>query len=188
MNVEEPLSATGSYVATAEIAEREARFLHRRALSAPRAWRRFTLVRVGVATGIVVLGGVLLTVDRLDPVRVVGSTVLFLVVFGLLCAFDVWSVRRRSLRAWRAVTLAGVPVGTLVEAVYTPTRAMFVLPSHSLVLDLTTIVGAVREEGMLVLEQEGAEGRVWMVPDELLGDHGLEVVRDGLGARYREVW
>ncbi len=180
----DPPCVETSYTSSLEVIERETQYVHRRELSRPGTWRRFAIRRVVVAAGIVAMGGWLLTLDQMQPLRVVTSTVLFLVVFAGLCALDVWLTRRRDLRSRRALARTGLPPGTLVRACYTPTEVTFVLPEQQVVLQWSGIVGALRERGLLVLEQTDDE--TWVIPDEALGAAALDVVRGALGPRLVE--
>lgn len=182
---ERPGVATASYVSTAEICDREAWLLARRHLARPGYWRSFVRRRVAAAVLVVVVIVALTLLT--DGVRVAGAvrgTVVMLLALAALTALDVWLTRRRVLRAHRAVTTAGCPPGTVVTASYSPREITFGLPGHRTVLETSSLVAATHAGRLLVLEQ--AEGAVWVVPDELLGARGLDVVRSALGDRLVE--
>ena len=178
--------ARASYVSTPAIIEREARALALAQRSTPRFWRGFVVVRVVVAVAIVAMCATFVATGRVTPVRGLSGAMLFLVVLGLLVALDVWLLRRRLLRAHRAVAAAACPPGTLVCATYTPHEMAFQLPTHRLVLATATVADAVHEGRLLLLRLD--DDRVWCVPDELLGRDGLAVLRTVLGPRLREPW
>ena len=177
--------ATASYVSTTEILERESRLLARRQLTRPGFWRSFVrrhvLAAVLVVAVIVVLA---VATDGVDAAGAVRGTVVMLLALGLLTALDVWLTRRRVFRAHRAVTTSNCPPGTVVSAAYSPTEFTFGLPGHRVVLETRTLTGGLHEGGLLWLEQDS--GGEWVVPDELLGPDGLDVVRTVLGERLVE--
>jgi hypothetical protein len=177
--------ATASYVSTTEIIDREYRLLARRQLALPGFWRRFAWRRVAVAVLVVVVIVALALFD--DGVTAVGAArgiVLMLVAIGVLAALDVWLTRRRIFRAHRVVVTSNCPPGTVVSASYSPTEFTFSLTGHHTVLETASLTGAVHEGRLLLLE--GADGGAWVVPDELLGAQGLDVVRAVLGDRLVE--
>lgn len=177
--------ATASYVSTAEILEREYRLLARRQLTRPGFWRRFVWRRVAVSLlVVVVIGALALVDDDITPAGAVRGTVVMLSALGVLTALDVWLTRRRVLRAHRVTVTNACPPGTVVSAWYSPTELTFGLPGHRLVLETASLAGGVHEGGLLLLEQ--GDGGAWVVPDELLGAHGLDVVRTSLGDRLVE--
>lgn len=175
--------AEASYVSTPEVIEREARAMAGRQLSAPGFWRRFTLWRLGTAAVIVALAVVLVLVDRATVAGAVRGVVLMLCALALFTGFDAWLVRHRLRRAHRVVTTAGCPPGTTVTATYTLDEMAFTLPTHRLVVATSTVTEAVHEGRLLLLTLDG--GGTWIVPDELLGRDGLDVVRAALGNRLR---
>ena len=177
--------ATASYVSSAEILQREYRLLARRQLSRPGFWRRFARRRIVAAVLVVaVIVALALFDDDITAVGAARGTVVMLSALAVLTAFDVWLTRRRVLRAHRVVVTSACPPGTVVSASYSPTELTFSLPGHRTVLETSSLAGGVHEGGLLVLEQ--ADGGVWVVPDELLGAHGLDVVRTALGERLVE--
>lgn len=184
--VDEPGVATASYVSTAEILEREARFLARRQLSLPGFWRRFARRRILVAVLVVaVIVALALFDDDITAAGAVRGTVVMLSALGALTALDVWLTRRRILRAHRVVTAAGCPAGTVVHARYTAEELTFSLPGrHRTVVQTSSLASGLHEGRLLYLEQE--EGSGWVVPDELLGAGGLDVVRAVLRERLVE--
>ena len=74
--------------------------------------------------------------------------------------------------------------GTVVSASYSPSEFVFRLPGHSTVIDTSTLACGTHGGGVLLLES--SEGGCWVLPDELLGPHGLDVVRTALGDRLVE--
>ena len=177
--------ATASYVSTTEILEREARLLARRQLTRPGFWRPFVRRRILAAVLVVaVIVTLAVVTDGIGAAGAVRGIVLMLLALGALTAVDVWLTRRGILRAHRAVATAGCPPGTVVAARYTPQELTFSLPGQRFVLETTTLTGGVHEGGLLWLEQGELGG--WVVPAELLGPHGLDVVRAVLGERLVE--
>ncbi|HET6969429.1 MAG TPA: hypothetical protein VFI44_14175 [Ornithinibacter sp.] len=177
--------ATASYVSTAEILERESRLLARRQLARPGFWRPFVRRRVLAAVLIVaVIVALAVFIDGIEAAGAVRGIVLMLLALGLLTAVDVWLTRRGILRAHRVLATAGCPPGTVVTARYTPREFTFSLPGHRLMLETTTLTGGLHEGGLLWLEQADDVG--WVVPDELLGVSGLDLVRTVLGERLVE--
>ena len=71
-----------------------------------------------------------------------------------------------------------------MSASYSPTEFTFSLPGHRIVLETSSFARGLHEGGLLHLEQE--DGGEWVVPDELLGPHGLHVLRTVLGERLVE--
>ena len=182
--VEPAPEATGSYVSTTEILEREARLLARRQLSLPGYWRRFVRRRVAAVVVIVALG---VAIAVLSPVGVAGAVrgvTALLLLLALATAVDHWVVRRRVFRAHRVLAASACPPGTVVHAHFTVEELTFSLPGHRIVLETSSLSRGVHEGGLLLLEQ--ADGAVWVVPDELLGARGLDVARAGLGHRLDE--
>jgi hypothetical protein len=96
----------------------------------------------------------------------------------------VWWTRRRIFRAHRVVVTNGCPPGTVVSASYAPTEFTFSVPGHRTVLETSSLALGLHQGGLLYLE--GADGGGWVVPDELLGARGLDVVRAGLGDRLSQ--
>jgi hypothetical protein len=177
--------ATASYVGSSEVLDREYRLLARRQLSRPGFWRRFVRRRIAAAVlVVVVIVALTLFDDEVTPVGGARATVVMLSALAVLTAFDVWLTRRRVLRAHRVVVTSACPPGRVVSASYSPTELTFGRPGHRTVLETSSLAGAVHEGGPLVLDQ--ADGGVWVVPDELLGQHGLDVVRSALGDRLVE--
>lgn len=177
--------ATATYVSSAEILEREYRLLARRQLAQPGFWRTFTRRRV-LAAVLVVAVIVALTVadDQVTTAGAVRGTVFMLLALAALTALDVWLTRRRVLRSHRVVATSGCPPGTVVSAAYSPTEFVFRLPGHSTVIETSTLAGGTHAGGVLLLES--SDGGCWVLPDELLGAHGLDVVRAALGDRLLE--
>lgn len=174
--------ATASYVSTTEILEREYRLLARRQLALPGFWRTFVRRRVLAAVLVVAVIVALAWFDAgVTTAGAVRGIALMLVALGALTTFDVWLTRRRTFRAHRVVAHSNCPPGTVVSASYSPTEFTFRLPGHSMALETSSLAGGVHEGGLLLLE--AADGGGWVVPDELLGPDGLEVVRTALGDR-----
>ena len=177
--------ATASYVSTTEILERESRLLARRQLARPGFWRSFVRRRLLVAVLVVaVIVALAVATDGVEAAGAVRGIVLMLLALGVLTALDVWLTRRRVFGAHRAVTTGNCPPGTVVSASYSPTEFTFGLPGHRIVLETSSLAGGLHEGGLLYLEQ--GNGSEWVVPDELLGPDGLEVVRTVLGERLVE--
>jgi hypothetical protein len=182
---DQPGVATASYVSTQAIIDREYRLLARRQLGLPGFWRRFVRRRILVAVLVVVVIVVLALVD--DGITALGAVrgiVLMLVAIGVLTALDVWLTRRRIFRAHRVVVTSNCPPGTVVSASYSPAEFTFSLPGHRTVIEAASLAGGVHEGGILLLE--AADGGWVVVPDELLGVSGLDVVRTVLGERLVE--
>jgi hypothetical protein len=139
------------------------------------------LVAVLVVAVIVALA---VATDGIGAAGAVRGIVLMLLALGVLTAVDVWLTRRGILRAHRVVATAGCPPGTVVTARYTQQEFSFSLPGHRYVLETSSLVGGLHEGGLLWLEQ--TDGGEWVVPDELLGADGLDVVRTVLGERLVE--
>ena len=177
--------ATASYVSTTEILARESRLLARRQLARPGFWRSFVRRRVLVAVIVVaVIVALAVATDGVEAAGAVRGIALMLLALGLLTALDVWLTRRRIFRAHRVVTTANCPPGTVVSASYSPTELTFSLPGHRTVIEAASLAGGVHEGGILLLE--AADGGWVVVPDELLGVSGLDVVRTVLGERLVE--
>ena len=177
--------ATASYVSTAEILERESRLLAWRQLARPGFWRPFVRRRVLAAVLMVaVIVALAMVIDGIEAAGAVRGIVLMLLALGLLTAFDVWLTRRRVFRAHRTLATLNCPPGTDVSASYSPTQFTFSLPGHRVVLETSSFAGGLHEGGLLHLEQ--VDGGEWVVPDELLGAKGLDVVRTVLGERLVE--
>ncbi|MBR7744074.1 hypothetical protein KC207_12315 [Phycicoccus sp. BSK3Z-2] len=174
-----------SYVQTREIARREAAALVERLERRQGRWRWFVVRHAAVLALCV---GVVLTLAVAGRASADGAArglaVLVPAVLALT-AFDVWRARRRVRRAARRWSEISCPPGTQVRGRWSAERVTFVLPSHQVALDLSTIVTAERVAGVLVLEQE--DERAWTVPDELLGDRGLAILAEALGPRLRGV-
>ena len=183
--VDDAVVARASYVSTTEILGREYRLLARRQLSTPGFWRRFVGRRIAVAVLVVVVIVVLAQLsDGVTAAGAVRGIVLMLLTLGVLTALDVWLTRRRVVRAHRVVATSSCPPGTVVSASYSPAEFTFSLPGHRTVVETSSLAGGVHEEGLLFLES--ADGGAWVVPDELLGAGGLDVVRAALGDRLVE--
>ena len=180
-----PGVATASYLSTPAIIDREYRLLARRQLSRPGFWSRFARRRLAVAVlAMVVIVALALFDDDITTAGAVRGTVVMLVALGVLTALDVWLTRRRIFRAHRVVTSSNCPPGTVVSASYSPTEFTFTLPGYRTVLETASLAGGVHAGGLLFLES--ADGGGWVVPDELLGAGGLDVVRTALGDRLVE--
>ncbi|MBD3783666.1 MAG: hypothetical protein IE926_12070 [Micrococcales bacterium] len=177
-------SAEASYVSTEAIIARETAVLARDLEQAPGHWRPLA-VRHALATvafvGVVVWLG---SVKHIEPGPVVRTSVAVLVAMVVLTGVDVVGARRRLRASVRSMAHRACPPGTLVRARYTESSAVFLLPWHEVHLDLATVTAARHTPGVLLLDQAG-RSRAWAVPDELLGDAALAVLRDALGARYR---
>lgn len=178
-----PVLATSSYTSTEEVIEREARVLWRRQLSRPGFWRPFVLRPVALGVVVLVLLVVLEVAEVGGPNGALRGAILLVPTFALLTVFDVWMIRRRTLRGHRYLVAAGCPPGTVVTADYRSDEVEFVLPTHRVTLPLDTIASGVHGGGVLVLQGEEADS-AWVVPDELLGPDALRVLRDALGARF----
>ena len=176
--------AHASYVSTPVILEREARALARRQLSTPGVWRRFGLRRLGVAVAAAALLTLLVATDRATLAGAGRGGLLLLVALALLTALDAWLIRRRVLRAHRTAAIASCPPGTVVAGTYALDEITFALPGHRVVVVTAAVTEAIHEGRLLLLHQD--DGRAWVVPDELLGDGGLDVVRAALGPRLEE--
>ncbi|WP_377643174.1 hypothetical protein [Oryzobacter terrae] len=180
-----PREVTTSYTSTEAVIEREARVLWRRQLSRPGFWRGFVLRRVALSVVVVVLLVVVEVAEVGGPGAALRGGLVLVPAFLALLALDVWMVRRRTLRAHRVLTRAGCPPGTVVTAAYRPDEVEFTLPTHRVALPLSTVTSAVHGGGVLVLVGEDEE-TAWVVPDELLGDEAVRVLRAALGTRLVE--
>lgn len=178
------VEATASYVSTAEIVERESRFLARRQTSRPGFWRPFAKARLGALLLVLALGVGIVALGRADLPHVGRGLGLLLVAMVGLTAMDYWLTRRRLLRAHRVVGAARCPPGTVVTAHYALDEFTFGVTGQRVVLETSFLTRGVHEGRLLYLEQQDGDG--WVVPDELLGPHGLEVVRAVLGDRLVE--
>ena len=177
--------APATYVSSAEILDREYRLLARRQLALPGFWRTFTRRRILAALLIVVVIVTLTVAD--DDITTAGALrgiTVMLVALATLTVLDVWLIRRRVLRAHRVIANHRCPPGTVVSASYSPTEFVFRLPGHSTVIETAALAGGTHEGGLLFLES--ADGGGWVLPDEMLGAHGLDVVRTALGERLIE--
>ena len=173
-----------SYVQTREIARREAAALVARIENRPGRWRWFVVRHVAVLALCVGVVVALAVSGRATAEGTARGLAILVPAVLLLTAFDAWRARRlvrRSARRWAELSC---PPGTVVRARYAPDRITFVLPGHEVAIETSTIIAAERRRGIVVLEQD--EERAWTVPDELLGDHGLAILRGVLGARLRE--
>ena len=73
---------------------------------------------------------------------------------------------------------------TFVRARYTADEVTFFLPGHRIVIETSSLArGLHRHRALLLVDHEG---QAWVVPDELLGARGLEVLRSVLGHRLDE--
>ena len=182
---DQPGVATASYVSTQAISDREYRLLARRQLGLPGFWRGFVRRRLAVAVlGVVVIVVLALVDDGITALGAVRGIVLMLVAIAVLTALDVWLTRRRIFRAHRVVVTSNCPPGTVVSASYSPTELTFSLPGHRTVIEAPSLASGVHEGGILLLQT--ADGGWVVVPDELLGAGGLDVVRTVLGERLVE--
>lgn len=177
--------ATASYVSTSEILEREARLLARRHLARPGFWRPFVRRRVVAAVLVVaVIVALAVVSDGIGGAGAARGIVLMLLALGVLSAFDAWLTRHRIFRAHRTLAALNCPPGAVVSATYSPTEFTFSMPGHRIVLETSSFDRGLHEGGLLHLEHDN--GSDWVVPDELLGESGLDVVRTVLGERLVE--
>ncbi|WP_299447824.1 hypothetical protein [uncultured Phycicoccus sp.] len=177
--------AVASYVSSEDVIARGCAVLVDDIERSSGYWRPF-VVRHAAVAGLLVLVPVALHVAGLaSRLGVLRGVSLLLAVFAGLTALDLWRSRRALRRMVRATVEHGCPVGTRVSAVYTPDRIVFALPTHEIVIDPATITRARFVRRVLLLDQEDAE-RAWAVPVELVGQDGLRILRDTLGARFVE--
>lgn len=179
---EVPLRAVASYVSTPQVIEREARALAIDLRAHPRFWAPFVrgrLLRLPAYALAVLLVGVALQET-------------WGVVIPAVVVFAVWT--GVAARTWLAepfrTALAHVdevcPPGTVVGATYTASSFEFTLLGRSIVVDTDTVTGARRRVGVVLVDLRDQIAPM-AVPDELLGDDGMRVVRAALGDRLREV-
>lgn len=151
----------------------------------PGYWRPFllrhaavTLLFVAVLVGVTVVGPA-------GPAGLARGTALALVVMAAVTAFDGVQHRRRLRRALRIHHRTSCPPGTVVHALWTPEYVLFRVPTHEVRLALGTVTAGRHDGGVLRLDQDGS-APAWVVPDELLGQEALAIVRGALGTRLRE--
>lgn len=175
-----------SYVSSEPVIRREAAAVVREVEGAPGYWRPFVLKRLGLLALIAVLVVVLLGWGKVTLAGTVRGAGLLLVTSAALTWFDVVLTRRRVRRSAIGYVARQCPPGTPVRARWSRERVVFVAPTHEVRLDLATVTAARHRPGVLLLDQQAA-ALPWVVPEELLGEEALAVVRASLGSRYRRV-
>ncbi len=176
-----PLRAEASYVSTPHVIEREARALALDLRRHPHFWYPFVrgrMLRLPVYALVVLLVGVALQATWSVIVPAV-------VVFGAWTAVAARTWLATPYRVCLAVIDEGCPPGTVVSATYTASSFEFVLPGRTFPVDPLTVTAARRRLGCVLLDRAESVGPV-CVPDELLGDDGMRVLRAALGDRFRE--
>lgn len=174
-----PLRAEASYVSTPQVIEREARALALDLRAHPRFWAPFVrgrLLRLPAYTLAVLLAGVALhaTWEVVIPA---------VVVFGVWTAVAARTWLATPYRVCLAMCDEGCPPGTVVSATYTASSFEFTLLGRTIVVDPDTVTGARRRVGVVLVDLRDGIAPI-AVPDELLGDDGMRVLRAVLGDRF----
>lgn len=175
--------ASGKYVSTADVIDREVRAMRRWHLRRPVLWRSWALSWVVSAVAVV------LAVEALRRTGVTswgGAAAYgtFLVVLALLMVLDALVLLPwRVSRLFRRIVTAQCPPGTPVHATFDATAFTFATPDASFTIATDAVTRGTWADGVLVLDTR--TDKFYVLAGELFDPEGWLLVNSVLGSRLR---